>query len=49
MSSGLQQEWQELPPVDQPMERISIDITEMGSEAIGQKYVLTIIDHFPVS
>ncbi len=25
MSSGLQQQWQELPPVDQPMARISID------------------------
>ncbi len=46
ISSGLQQQWQELPPVDQPMERVSIDITEMGSGAIGQKYVLTIIDHF---
>ncbi len=46
MSSELQQQWQELPPVDQPMERISIDITEMGSGAIGQKYVSTIIDHF---
>ncbi len=41
MNSGLQQQWQELPPVDQPMERVSIDITEMGSGAIGQKYVLT--------
>ncbi len=30
-SSGLQQQWQELPPVDKPMERVSIDITEMGS------------------
>ncbi len=28
-SSGLQQQWQELPPVDQPIERVSIDITEM--------------------
>ncbi len=45
-SSGLQQQWQELPPVDQPMERVSIDITEMGSGAVGQKYVLTVIDHF---
>ncbi len=46
MSGGLQQQWLELPPVDQPMERISIYITEMGSGAIGQKYVLTIIDNF---
>ncbi len=28
------------------MERVSIDVTEMGSGAIGQKYVLTVIDHF---
>ncbi len=27
-------------------ERVSIDITEMGSGAIGQKYVLTVIDNF---
>ncbi len=45
-SSGLQQQWQELTLVDQPMERVSIDVTEMGSGAIGQKYVLTVIDHF---
>ncbi len=45
-SSGLQQQWQELPPVDQPMERVSIDVTEMESGAIGQTYVLTVIDHF---
>ncbi len=28
------------------MERVSIDVTEMGSGAVGQKYVLTVIDHF---
>ncbi len=28
------------------MERVSIDITEMESGAIGQKYVLIVIDHF---
>ncbi len=45
-SSGLQQQRQELPPVHQPMERVSIDFTEMGSGAIGQKCVLTVIDNF---
>ncbi len=45
-SSGLQKQWQELPPVDQPMERVSIDITEMRSGAIGQKYLFTVIDNF---
>ncbi len=39
-SSGLQQQWQGLPPVDQSMERVSIDVTEKGSGAVGQKYVL---------
>ncbi len=38
-SSGLQQQWQELPPVDQPIEGVSIDVTGMGSGAIGQKCV----------
>ncbi len=28
------------------MQRVSIDITEMGSGAIGRKYVLTVLDHF---
>ncbi len=51
LSTAQNEQWittamQELTPVDQPMERISIDITDMGSGAIGLKYVLTIIDHF---
>ncbi len=29
--STLQQQWQELPPVNQPLERVSIDLTELGS------------------
>ncbi len=45
-ASGLQQQWQELPPVNQPMERISMDITDMGSGALGHWYVLMVIDHF---
>ncbi len=44
--STLQQQWQELPPVNQPLERVSIDLTELGSGALGHKYVLTVIDHF---
>ncbi len=42
----LQQQWQELPPVNQPLERISIELTEMGRGALGHKYVLKVIDHF---
>ncbi len=44
--STLQQQWQELPPVNQPLERVSIDLTELGSGALSHKYVLTVIDHF---
>ncbi len=29
-SSGLQKPWLELPPVNKPLDRISIDITDMG-------------------
>ncbi len=39
-TSGLQQPWQELPPVNRPMERLSMDITDMGSGALGHRYVL---------
>ncbi len=45
-AQGLQQPWQELPPANQPMERISIDTTDMGGEAPSRHYVLTVIDHF---
>ncbi len=44
--STLQQQWQELPPVNQPLERVSIDLTELGSGSLSHKYVLTVIDHF---
>ncbi len=45
-SRGLQQQWQELPPVNQPMEGVSIDITHMGSATTSHRYVLTVLDHF---
>ncbi len=44
--SGLQQRWQELPPARQPLDRVSIDITDMGGGAPGKRHVLTVIDHF---
>ena len=43
---GLQQQWQELPSVEQPMDRVSIDVTDMGNATPGSRYVLTVIDHF---
>ncbi len=43
---GLQQRWQELPPVDHPLERVSVEVTDMDGGAPGHRYVLTIIDHF---
>ena len=45
-SNSLQKQWQELPPVNHPLERVSIDITEMTPARGGHRYVLTIIDHF---
>ena len=36
-TQGLQQPWQELLPVTQPMERISMDVTDMGGGVV--KYV----------
>ena len=45
-SRALQQPFQELPPVKQSLERISIDLTDMLSGANGYRYVLTVIDHY---
>lgn len=45
-ASGLQTRWQELPPCNRPLERISMDITEMVTSHSGYRYVLTIIDHY---
>lgn len=45
-SPSLRQKFQELPPVHKPLERISIDLTDMVSGANGYRYVLTIIDHY---
>ncbi len=38
-SVGLQQQWQELPPVNKPLERVSIDLTDMVAGAQGYRYV----------
>ncbi len=46
MSSGLQKPWLELPPVNKPLDKISMDITDMGNGAHGYRYVLTTVDHF---
>lgn len=43
---GLQQPWQELPTVNNPLERISLDLTDMHDGAGGYRYVLTVVDHF---
>ncbi len=45
-SRGLQQHWQELPPVNQLMERVSIDVPDVGSGTTSHRYVLTVIDNF---
>ena len=43
---GLQTQWQELPPCHHPLERVSIDITELSQSNSGYRYVLTIMDHY---
>ena len=45
-ANPLQRQWRELPPVQQPLERVSIDITEMSPARGGHRYVLTVVDHF---
>lgn len=43
---SLQQLWKEHPPVNHPKERICIDVMDMGGNVMGNRCVLTIIDHF---
>ncbi len=43
---GLQQQWQELPPVEKPLERVSLDLTDMVAGNQGYRYVLTITDRY---
>ena len=45
-SAGLQQTWKELPPVDRPLDRVGIDLTDMVVGSQGHRYVLTVIDHY---
>ena len=45
-SQGLQQQWQELPAVSKPLERLGVDLTDMTSGIKGYRYVFTIIDHY---
>ncbi len=41
----LQQQWQEMPLVNKPLERI-VDITDMVARPQGFRYVLTVVDHY---
>ena len=43
---GLQQPWRELPSVENPLERVGIDLTDMIAESQGYRYVFTIVDHY---
>ncbi len=45
-SAGLQQQWQEMPAVDKPLERVSMDIVDMVGGTQGFRYVLTVLDHY---
>ncbi len=45
-SAGLQQQWQEMPAVDKPLERVNMDIVDMVGGTQGIRYVLTVLDHY---
>ena len=45
-NKGLQQKWQETPPVTSPLERVSLDLTDMVAGQGGYKYALTVIDNY---
>ncbi len=45
-SQGLQKQWQPLPSANKPLDRVGIDITDMGTAMSVYRYVLTITDHF---
>ena len=44
--SGLQQKWQSFPEVSRPLERVSVDLTDMHTSTSGHRFVLSIIDHY---
>ncbi len=45
-NTGLQQQWKEIPPVNKPLERIGIDLTDMVAGVQGYRYALTVVDHY---
>ena len=42
----LRRRWQELPPAARPLERISVDLTDLINGYQGYRYVLTIMCHY---
>ena len=42
----LRRRWQELPPVEKPLERISVDLTDNINGYQGYRYVLTVMCHY---
>ena len=45
-TTGLQQKWQGLSEIKKPLERVSVDLTDMHAGIYGYRYVLTVIDHY---
>ena len=45
-SSGLEQQWRELPPVTKPLDRVGLDLTDMTAGSQGYRYVLTAVDSY---
>ena len=46
--AGLQQLWQELPPVHAPLERVSVDLLDCVNGCHGYRYILSVLDHYSI-
>ncbi len=44
--AGLLQQWQVMPAVDKPLERVSKEIVDMVGGTQSFSYVLTVLDHY---
>ena len=42
----LRRRWQELPPAEKPLDRISVDLTDLTNGYQGYRYVLTVMCHY---
>ena len=45
-SQGLMQKWQDMPRVERPLDRVSLDLIDLVGGANSFRYALTIVDHY---